>query len=381
MKPLSSVLIKPAGPDCSLACDYCFYLEKSALFAPGPHRMSEAVLRTTVRQVMQQGGREISFGWQGGEPTLMGLPFFELAVQYQARCGRPGQVVGNGLQTNGLHLDSRWARFLAETRFLVGLSLDGPEHVHDRYRRFRGGEGSWKRVAASRDLLLSAGVAVNALIVVNDYSVRFPEEIYTFHKQSGISHLQFIPCLEDDTAGGRAAWSVAPEAYARFLIALFDLWRSDIRRGVPSVSIRWFESLLYTYLGLPAPECTLLPECGTYLVVEHNGDVYSCDFYVDGEHRLGHASDDRLLDLLNSGAQAQFGAVKRAWPAECAKCPWLNHCHGGCPRDRRFTPSGVSYFCSAWKAFFAHAHAQLSALAAGVARQNRPPGAPESMQP
>ena len=367
------MLIKPAGPDCSLACHYCYYLDKSALFPGTAHRMSEAVLRNTVRQMMQQGGQRINFAWQGGEPTLMGLRFYETAVHYQSRCSRPGQQAGNGLQTNGLHIDEHWARFLHQNSFLVGLSLDGPEQVHDRYRRFRSGEGSWRRVVKSRDLLLSAGVAVNALIVVNDNSVHFPEEIYNFHKQSGIDHLQFIPCLERDDSrpGGRAAFSVDAEAYGRFLVALFDLWRADFSGGRPTLFIRWFDSLFYTYLGLKAPECTLLPECGVYLVVEHNGEVFACDFYVDEQHRLGNVSEARLADLLNSPAQEQFGAAKRALPDQCTVCPWLTHCWCGCPRERIFRPDGVNYLCPAWRAFFEYADPHFRALAGRLIQENR----------
>jgi uncharacterized protein len=345
--------------------------------------MSEAVLRTTIRQVMQQGGRQVNFAWQGGEPTLMGLPFFEMALQYQARCGRPGQETGNGLQTNGLHIDRQWSRFLAEARFLVGLSLDGPEHIHDRYRRFRSGQGSWQRVTATRDLLCSAGVAVNALIVVNEYSVRYPEEIYAFHKQGGITHLQFIPCLEPDPAQaeGRAAFSVSAEAYGRFLITLFDLWRADFQQGRPTMFIRWFDSLFYTYMGFAAPECTLLPECGVYLVIEHNGDVYSCDFYVDEAHRLGNVSREGLAGLLNSSAQEAFGQTKRAWPETCSACPWLPHCHGGCPKERGFRADGVNYFCPAWKSFFEYADPYFRRLAERLTRQQGGGPAAETARP
>jgi uncharacterized protein len=288
-KPIDSVLIKPAGPDCNMACTYCFYLEKKRLFDKTKiHRMSEDILKETVRQAMTQGGTQVSFAWQGGEPTLMGLPFFKKAVEFQKRFGR-AQSVGNGLQTNGILIDRDWADFMKAYNFLVGLSLDGPEHIHNRYRFMKAGGGSWQHVVASAKRMRDADVALNALIVVNDYSVKFPQEIYEFHKDLGLTHMQFIPCVEPDPKDHKKAapFSVPPEAYGAFLCALFDQWMADFANGVPATSIRYFESLLYGYVGMPAPQCTLLPTCGVYTVVEHNGDVYSCDFFVEPEWRLG----------------------------------------------------------------------------------------------
>ncbi len=365
MKPLSSLLIKPAGPDCNLACRYCFYLKKAALFPEPRQRMSEAVLKETVRQALQQAGEHISFGWQGGEPTLMGYDFFHTAVQYQSRFGRPGQSVGNGLQTNGWLIDRYWAEFLADAKFLVGLSLDGPEHIHDHYRRTLADQGTWDRVVRSRDLLLQTGVEVNALIVVNDYSVQFPGEIYQFHKKNGLTFMQFIPCMEPDSMDGSrpAAYSVTAEKYGAFLCTLLDLWLADFRYGKPTVSIRWFDSLFYTYVGLPAPECTLLQECGVYMVVEHNGDVYSCDFFVEPQWRLGNVMQDRLVDLLNSPLQERFGRQKSGLAEKCRACPWLAHCHGGCPKDRRVGHDGVDPLCPAYEQFFSYGHDKLIKLA------------------
>jgi len=263
-KPLNSILIKPAGPDCNMACDYCFYLEKADLFTETPvHRMSETVLEEMIRQVMAQAGPEISFGWQGGEPTLMGLDFFEKAVDLQKRYGR-SRSVGNGLQTNGLLIDGKWAPFLARYNVLVGLSLDGPEHVHDRYRKLRGGGSSWSRVRDRARLMLDAHVSVNALVVVNDYSVRFPEEIYLFHKELGLNYMQFIPVT--------APFTLSAEEYGPFLCKLFDLWLADFKDGLATTSIRFFDSLFFHYVDMRPPECTLLKECGVYVVGEHNGD-------------------------------------------------------------------------------------------------------------
>lgn len=327
--------------------------------------MSEAVLRETVRKVMHQGEQQINFGWQGGEPTLMGRHFFEMAVQYQERCARPGQQASNALQTNGLLIDENWAAFLREHQFLVGLSFDGPAHIHDRYRTFASGRPSWERVAAARDTLLRADVAVNALIVVNDYSVRHAREIYEFHKQNGLSYMQFIPCIEPDPLHPDvpAPFSAPADAYGDFLITLLDLWRGDFRNDRPTTFVRWFDSLFFTYVGYPAPECTLLPECGTYVVIEHDGSIYSCDFYVDDAHRLGTVLHDEISKLLNSSTQKQFGLKKILLPETCKTCPWLEHCYGGCPRERIFSADGLNIYCAAWKQFFAYADPWFRELA------------------
>jgi len=375
-KPLNSVLVKPAGPDCNLDCTYCFYLKKSKLFPETKqHRMSEETLEIMIKQIMEQGERHVSFGWQGGEPTLMGLPFFEKAVYFQKKYGR-GQTVGNGLQTNGLLLDENWARFLRKYQFLVGLSLDGPKHIHDAYRLRKGGRGSWQTVVDHAKMLLDHGVQVNALTVLTDYSAQFPEEIYQFHKSLGLNFMQFIPCVERDPndPGKAADFSLTPERYGQFLVQLFDLWLADFKNGQPITSIRYFDSVFHTYVGLQPPECTLLPECGVYVVIEHNGNVYSCDFYVENDWYLGNVHTDRLADMLNSTRQKQFGLVKRKLPKECQQCKWLTHCWGGCPKDRQMDPrdQGMNHFCQSLKTFFEHADSKLRQLATEWRKANQP---------
>lgn len=372
-KPLTSVLVKPAGPQCNLNCDYCFYLQKEILFGQNrKYRMSEQILRTMIKQVMWNGGQQVNFGWQGGEPMLMGLSFFERVVEYQFRFGKQGQTVGNGLQTNGILINNEWALFLRDARFLVGLSLDGPQHIHDKYRRFANGRPSWQYVVKSRDTLLKYGVEVNALIVVNNYSVNYPYEIYEYHKKNGLDHLQFIPCVEPDsvTPGRVASFSVSAKAYGKFLCDLFDLWITDFTDGRPTTSIRWFDSIFYTYVDLPAPECTLLPECGIYVVVEHNGNVYSCDFFVDPQWMLGNVLNDNLSDMLNSEKQNEFGQVKVNRPSECYDCLWLKHCWGGCPKDR-LIHNGSNYLCFSYKMFFEYADLKLKKMAERWKREQK----------
>jgi len=374
-KPLASLLIKPAGPDCNMSCDYCFYLEKAELFgSKKTHRMTETILKELVRQAMHQADREINFVWQGGEPMLRGLNFFRKAVDLQQRYGRD-QTVGNGLQTNGLLIDDPWAQFLRSYQWLVGLSLDGPQHVHDHYRKTRRGKGTWERVVDSAKRLLDAEVAVNALVVVTDYSVRFAHEIYEYHKNLGLTHMQFIHCVEADREdpSSVSSFSVSSEPYGHFLCQLFDLWMDDFTGLTPTTSIRFFDSLFYRYVGLPAPECTLSPECGNYVVVEHNGDVFSCDFFVQHTWRLGNVMELKLSDMLNAEKQWRFGRRKAHLPDTCGHCRWLSYCRGGCPKDRLqgHGEEKRNHLCSAYQIFFEYSDERFRNLAERWKRHNR----------
>jgi uncharacterized protein len=368
-KPLNNILVKPAGPDCNMACAYCFYRGKNHLFSGAKtHRMTDGVLEIILRQLMEQPGEDVNIGWQGGEPTLMGLPFFERAVALEEKYGG-NKSVGNGFQTNGLLLDKKWARFFQKYKFLIGLSIDGPQMVHDHYRRLRGGSPSWERVSASARMLLDNGVSVNAVTVVNNHSARFPEEIYEGLKTLNLTYMQFIPCVETNP-GNRtriAPYSVSADAYGTFLCKIFDLWRADFIAGIPSTSVRFFESLLFSYAGFSAPECTLRETCGDYIVIEHNGDVFSCDFFVESEWRLGNVMDCSLVDMLNSPKQKTFGAMKTKLHPECLSCQWLAKCRGGCVKNRLCSTvqEEKNYLCNAYKNFFAHADGELNKLVAG----------------
>jgi len=366
-KSLNTVLIKPAGPDCNMACTYCFYLEKKKLYPNSTvHRMSEETLEVMIQQVMSQTGQQVSFDWQGGEPTLMGLSFFQKAVELQQSYGHR-QLVSNGLQTNGLLIDRTWARFLGEYNFLVGLSLDGPEHIHNHYRLLSSGADSWSRVMDSGKIMQDSGVAVNAISVISDYSAKFPEEIYAFHKKMGFPYMQFIPCVETDPSDPKKAapFSVSGENYGQFLCTLFDQWLNDFQNELPTTSIRFFESLLCSYAGMGSPQCTLLKECGVYVVVEHNGDVYSCDFFVEPKWKLGNIMSSRLVDMLNSTKQREFGRLKARLPELCKECRWLRFCRSGCVKDRIRDPkdNNLNHFCQGYKEFFKHADSRLKHLA------------------
>ncbi|WP_299576082.1 anaerobic sulfatase maturase [uncultured Sunxiuqinia sp.] len=366
-KPLNSVLIKPSGPDCNLNCSYCFYLEKSELFAQNKtHRMSPQVQEETIRQVMQQSGENVSLAWQGGEPTLMGLEFYERAIELEKKYGH-GQMVGNGLQTNGLLLNRDWAKFLKKYDWLVGLSLDGPQFIHDHYRFDVAGKGTHQRVEDRAKMLLDEGVSVNAMCCVTSHSVKYPEELYNYYKEMGLTFMQFIPVVETDKNDPTKAadFSVSAEAYGHFLNKLFDLWLADFKDGQPTTSIRHFESVFYTYVGLEAPECTMMKECGPYVVVEHNGNVYSCDFFVEPKWKLGNVMHDRIINMLNSKKQTVFGMAKTQLPRECKQCSWLTKCYGGCTKDRIKDPRDQRKprFCTAYKLFFNHADPTLSDMA------------------
>jgi uncharacterized protein len=364
---LSSVLVKPSGPDCNLNCTYCFYLEKEKLFPESKvHRMSYEVQGEMIRQVMQQSGESVSIGWQGGEPALMGLDFYKRAVDLEMKYGH-GQYVGNGFQTNGTLLDREWAKFFKKNDWLIGLSLDGPEHVHDHYRFDKGNHVTWKTVSDKALMLLDEGVAVNAMCCITDYSSDKAEELYNYYKSLGITWMQFIPIVEKDRSdpSKAAAFSLTAENYGNFLIRLFDLWIADFKDGKPTTSVRHFESVFYNYVGLESPECSFMKECGPYVVIEHNGNVYSCDFFVEPRHRLGNLKHDKIINMLNSKKQDEFGKAKTLLPSKCRMCRWLSKCFGGCTKDRIKDPADHRQprFCIGYQMFFEHADKELKNLA------------------
>jgi uncharacterized protein len=366
-RPLTSVLVKPSGPDCNLGCTYCFYLEKEALFPETKtHPMTPEVQEELIRQVMQQSGQSVSIGWQGGEPALMGLDFYKRAIELENKYGR-GQSVGNGFQTNGTLLNGEWAKFFKQYDWLIGLSLDGPQHIHDRYRLDKGQHPTWEKVEGVARMLLEEGVAVNAMCCITDYSSDYAEELYHYYKSLGLTWMQFIPIVETDKQDPTkaASFSLTDEKYGHFLNKLFDLWYNDIQDGVATTSVRDFDSLFYSYVGMEAPECIHSKECGNYVVVEHNGNVYSCDFYVEPRHRLGNIRQGRMIDMLNSKKQDEFGKAKALLPRKCKFCPWYQKCFGGCTKDRIKDPQDQRQprFCLAYQLFFEHADERMKLLA------------------
>ena len=366
-KHLGYILVKPAGPECNMACGYCFYLEKKQMFRRSATcRMTGTVLQAMTIQALTRTNQPVTFGWQGGEPTLMGLAFFKKAVSLQHQYGEK-TAINNCLQTNGLIIDKNWAEFLKQNAFLTGISLDGPDHIHDHYRKTKDGRGTWRQVVQSAQLLLSEAVDTNVLTVVTDYAAKFPEEIYRFHKDLGMNYMQFIPCAEKDKKSPEkmAPFSVTPLAYGTFLCTLFDLWVNDFVDNQPTTFIRYFDCIFHTYLNITPPDCSFNRECGTYLVVEHNGDVFPCDFFVERGYKIGNVLADDLTDMLNSEKQDAFGKNKAGRPVSCRLCPWLEHCGGGCPNYMIKTEENRSqnYYCPSFTMFFEYAHTTLLSLA------------------
>ncbi|OHE80933.1 MAG: anaerobic sulfatase maturase [Verrucomicrobia bacterium RIFCSPLOWO2_12_FULL_64_8] len=393
------LLTKPMGPLCNLDCTYCFYLEKTKLY-PDTHnfRMSDEVLERYIRDyIASQPGEEVAFAWQGGEPTLLGVGFFRKVVELQRRHAN-GRRITNALQTNGTLLDDEWGVFLREQGFLVGISIDGPRALHDAYRVDRGGKSTFDRVMAGLECLKRNKVDFNTLAVVNRQNSRKPREVYQFLRRFGSRFMQFIPLVERLAPAGDAgglslasppdlhgdadpatqvtAWSVRPEHYGEFLVAIFDEW---VRRDVGRVFVQLFDATLANWVGAPAGVCVFSEKCGRALAIEHNGDVYSCDHYVYPSYRLGNVMSESLGDMVESQRQRKFGADKSdTLPAYCRACDWRFACHGECPKHRFLrTPDGepgLNYLCAAYKRFFSSVAPYMDVMAQLLRSQQSPAG-------
>ncbi len=343
-------MVKPIGPLCNLDCDYCFYLAKSKLFQETTDfRISDQILERFVENyITSQPGPEVAFAWQGGEPSLMGVEFFRRVVEMQKKFLPPGWRATNALQTNGTLLTEEWARFLKQENFLVGLSLDGPAIFHDIYRRDRQGGTTWDQVVRGLKLLQKYQVETNVLCVVNSKNAAQPLATYRALRDLDIDFLQFIPLVERLEDGKLSERSVTGLAYGRFLIAVFNQW---LKCDLGSVFVQIFEETLSTLAGLPPTMCTFLPQCGRQLVMEHNGDLYSCDHYVDPQYRLGNIMETPLAELVNSRQQIQFGQAKADLNDQCLACPVLTLCQGGCPKNRH---NGLNALCDGYLQFFSY---------------------------
>jgi len=352
---ITSVLVKPVSADCNLACQYCFYSSKAALYPETKrHMMSEYVLRWLTAQVMGLSYERVSFCWQGGEPTLAELEFYQKAVKYQDLFGLPGQIVENSLQTNGTLIDKEWAKFLARYNFLVGVSLDGSQEVHDHYRKDHAGGSSYKRVMSGIEWLKRYDVDFNILVLLNSYNVRHPKELYQFLIKQDFQYLQFIPCVEKNRGDiGIADFSITPEQYGQFLCTVFDMWTIE---EIPQVYIREFEDILIAYVTGEAPICTFSRECNKYIVVEYNGDVYPCDFYVEPRWLLGNLIKQPLEEIVAGEKFTEFRSRKAKITQKCGGCPWLEYCHGGCPKHWSVLDLDRNYFCSSYQMLFKHSH-------------------------
>lgn len=390
------LMCKPIGPRCNLDCRYCFYTEKTALFKDGEnYRMPDDVLEAYVKKyIRSQRSPEINFAWQGGEPTLMGLDFFRRAVALQKRYGR-GKNISNSLQTNGILLDDKWCEFLARENFLVGLSIDGPREIHDRFRVDRKGSGSFSKVMDGMKRMQDWHVEYNTLSSVTRESTRDPKAIYQFLRGTGTKFMQFIPIVErdlDDRSRGMGLklseppdlrnpeesaavmpWSVGAKQYGQFLAKIFDEW---MRGDVGSIFVQIFDIALGAWMGQDPALCMFSKNCGKAVAMEHNGDVYSCDHFVYPDHLLGNIKQNSVETIMTRPPVLALGRDKSdALPLYCRNCKFLFACHGGCPKNRFIqTPDGqpgLNYLCAGYKHFFNYIDPYMQTMAR-LLRQGKP---------
>ena len=394
------IMTKPSGAICNLDCTYCYFLSKEMLYPGSRFRMADELLQTFIRQYIEsQRVNEVTFAWQGGEPTLMGLDFFRRAIKYQRKYKRPGMKIQNSLQTNGTLLNEAWGRFFKKHDFLIGLSVDGPEKLHDAYRVNKGGAGSFKKVMRGWRLLRRFGVEYNILCTVHAANQDFPLDVYRFFRDElETQFIQFIPIVERVATSAQVdvAWgesdggeerplytqsgtqitdrSVNAKKYGTFLTTIFDEW---VRHDVGRIYVQMFDVALGAWVGQPGGLCVFAPTCGSALALEHNGDVYSCDHYVEPDYLLGNIKQEHMLTLVASEPQKQFGQDKQSTlPKFCHSCDVKFACHGGCPKNRFIrTPDGepgLNYLCAGYKAFFNHVDRPMKIMA-GLLRQRRAP--------
>jgi len=370
-KPLY-VMLKPAGAHCNLACKYCYYLEKNKLYPTAQrHLMSDEMLEQFTREYIEaQTMNQVLFTWHGGEPLLRSIDFYRKALSLQQKYAG-GRRIDNVIQTNGTLLTDEWCEFFAQNHWLVGISIDGPQPDHDHYRLTAAGKPSWQKVMQGIKLLKKHGVEWNAMAVVNAYNVNHPLEFYRFFKENGCQFLQFTPIVERQTRheDGRtlasladkdeislSEASVAPEQWGYFLCAIFDEW---VRKDVGKIFVEIFDCTLANWMGISPGICAYSKECGHAGVMEHNGDVYSCDHFVFPEYKLGNIRDQSLIDMLYGEQQREFSRLKHSsLPRQCKECDMEFACHGECPKNRfmkdKYGDSGLNYLCPGYYHYYQH---------------------------
>ncbi len=388
------VMTKPSGPLCNIDCKYCFYLEKSKLFPDQKHwRMPDDVLESYIRQYIEaQDTPEVQFAWQGGEPTVLGVDYFENVVKLQEKYAN-GKSIANAFQTNGTLLNDKWGEFLHRNQFLVGLSIDGPKKIHDTYRVDKQGKPTFDKVKRGLDLLKKHHVEFNTLTCVNRKNATKALEVYKFLRSEGSGHMQFIPIVErrGEDCGSQdlelvlpdspmdakvTAWSVRPDEFGQFMCTIFDEW---VRNDVGQVFVQTFEVALMAWMGMEPNLCIFQTECGLGLALEHTGDLYSCDHYVYPEHQLGNIMEKSIADMVASDQQVQFGKDKAATlPQYCLDCDVRFICNGDCPKHRfTNTPDGepgLSYLCTGYKQLFHHVDPYMKFMARELRAQRSATG-------
>ncbi len=370
-KPLY-VMLKPAGAHCNLACKYCYYLEKNKLYPTAQrHLMSDEMLEQFTREYIEaQTMNQVLFTWHGGEPLLRSIDFYRKALSLQQKYAG-GRRIDNVIQTNGTLLTDEWCEFFAQNHWLVGISIDGPQPDHDHYRLTAAGKPSWKKVMQGIKLLKKHGVEWNAMAVVNAYNANHPLEFYRFFKENGCQFLQFTPIVErltrhedgrtlaslaDKVEISLSEASVAPEQWGYFLCAIFDEW---VRKDVGKIFVEIFDCTLANWMGISPGICAYSKECGHAGVMEHNGDVYSCDHFVFPEYKLGNIRDHSLIDMLYGEQQQEFSRLKHSsLPRQCKECDMEFACHGECPKNRfmkdKYGDSGLNYLCLGYYHYYQH---------------------------
>jgi uncharacterized protein len=386
------VLAKPIGPICNLDCKYCFYLEKESLY-PQVEKwaMREEVLESYIRQYIEAHDTPaVNFAWQGGEPTLLGVGFFRRVVELEQRYAN-GKQIANAFQTNGVLLNDAWAEFFLEYQFLIGISIDGPRELHDAYRVDKGGQPTFDRVMRGMETLQRHKVDFNTLTTVHRANADSPLEVYRFLRDNGSGYMQFIPIVEriahqvtedglrlisPDFAGPAkvAPWSVEPRQFGKFLCTIFDEW---VRRDVGRAFVQLFDISLELWTGMEASLCIFRKTCGAALVIEHSGDLYSCDHFVYPENRLGNIMESALAALAGSAQQQEFGEAKESTlPRYCRECDVRFACNGECPKHRFLTTPngepGLNYLCAGYKMFFHHIDPCMRFMAAELAAERAP---------
>ena len=381
--PAFHLLAKPTGAICNLDCQYCFFLVKENLYPGSKFRMGDEVLETYIQQVLESHqAPEVTIAWQGGEPTLMGLDFFRRSLELVTKYQQPGQKITHTIQTNGTKIDDEWGSFFKQHNFLIGLSIDGPQALHDAYRVDKRGNGTFRQVMQGWKILKKHQVDVNILCTVNAVNGDRPLEVYRFFRDKlGVQFMQFIPIIERINEDGSTLIqsgnqvterSVKPEQFGRFLISIFDEW---IKRDVGKVFIQHFDAALANWVGVPPGVCIFSKTCGNALALEHNGDIYSCDHFVEPDYKLGNIQEIPMIELIASDRQRQFGQAKlETLPQYCRECEVRFACNGGCPKNRFLeTPHGepgLNYLCAGYKAFFTHIQQPMEMMT-NLLRQGR----------